>query len=99
MKERRLGGIEVFRFGLFVQRPATERDDSTAVILNRDDQPITKAIVGNRNIVTSNYQASFNHVSYRDAMFAQILFQSKAVRRRIPEPKFDLSLWMDFSLS
>ncbi len=90
VEECRLRRIEILRLRVLLQRTAAEGDHATAQVGDRKDHPITKAVVGHRDVVTGHQQARRNHVLDRNALLAEVLLERKALVRCVADAKLEL---------
>src|SRR5262245_47712295 len=79
VKDRCFRRVQILWLYVALKRSATKGDDATSLIMNRNDHPVTKAIVRNGNVIACNKQTRLDHVFNRNALRAQVLLQSEAV--------------------
>ena len=87
VKQLRLGRVEVFRLLIRQKSAASKRDDAPFCIHDREDQPPTKTIIGDRNVVAVDQKTGVLHLGKRKALAAKMLLQGRLVVRRIAEPE------------
>ena len=86
VEERRIAGIEVFRLGVGLQRPAAKGDDPAARVGDREHQPAAESVIGLPALVAFLDQAGFQQFSVGEAALMQMRPRAPPVIGRIAQP-------------
>ena len=87
MEQRRLRGIEIFRFGVLGERAGAEADHAVLQIHDRKHHALAEAVERQGNILAGDEQAGLDHVLDRHALAAEIFLEREALRRRVAQAK------------
>ena len=86
VEERRVAGVEVFRLGIGLQRPATKGNDPAARIGDRKHQPPTKHVIRLAAPVAFLEDARFQQFSVGKAFLVQVRPRPPPIVRCVAQP-------------
>ena len=81
VEELGLRRIQVFRLGARVERPAAERDDPAAAIVNREHHAVLETVVGHGDALAMDEQTGLDHLLRFDALGRERVAQREFLRR------------------
>src|SRR5262249_40043377 len=73
VKERGLGGIQIFGLRLLGDCAATKGDDPALQIANRKNNAVAKTVIGDRNALAMNQKPAFDHRLERHALASEMV--------------------------
>ena len=87
VEERRLGRIEVFGRHAGIERAAAEGDHPAGPVLDREDDAVAEAVVGDRDPVAMDEQSSLDHHVDAGPLRREMIAQREPLALRVAQPE------------
>ena len=90
MEKRRLRRIQILWLHVGIQHSTTKCDNSPSLIVDRNDDAISEAIIGYGDVFAGDQQTGFDHVLHGNAERAKVFFKRKALGWCITDSELNL---------
>src|SRR6476659_11245446 len=98
MEKRRLRRIQILWLHVGIQHSPTKCDNSPALIVDRNDDAVSEAVIGYGNVFARDQQACFDHFVDGYSEATQVFLKREALGKSIAYSELDLSRLLDSAI-